>query len=128
MNRYFLIRRLRGPVILLLIGAVALLHSTGVIQSFGRWFWPLLFIMLGLLLLAERMALASEDGDGLWPNGGAPNQGAYDPRNYPGPGAGVPPYPWQSVQPAGQQPAEPSTSIVPVGPHDLTKEPNGGQS
>ena len=30
MNHYILIRRLRGPAILLLIGVIALLHSTGV--------------------------------------------------------------------------------------------------
>ena len=41
MNRYILIRRLRGPALLLLIGLIALLHSTGVIHSFWHWFWPL---------------------------------------------------------------------------------------
>ena len=47
MNRYILIRRLRGPALLLLIGLIALLHSTGVIHSFWHWFWPFLFILLG---------------------------------------------------------------------------------
>ena len=31
MNRYILIRRLRGPAFLLLVGLIALLHSTGVV-------------------------------------------------------------------------------------------------
>jgi hypothetical protein len=112
MNRYILIRRLRGPVILLLIGTIALLHSTGVLHTFWHWFVPLLFIVLGLLLLAERAALASEEGYGPWPNGGMPNPGAYDPRT----ATGVPPYPGQP------------TAIVPAAPHDLEKDPNGGQS
>ena len=60
MNRYIMIRRLRWPAILLLIGVLALLHQAGVIAHFWRLFWPLLLIMLGLLLLAERAALAAE--------------------------------------------------------------------
>ena len=60
MSRYILIRRLRWPAILLLIGVLALLHQAGVIAYFWRLFWPLLLIMIGLLLLAERAALAAE--------------------------------------------------------------------
>jgi hypothetical protein len=103
MNRYILIRRLRGPAILLLIGLIALLHSTGVLHSFWRWFWPLLFILMGLLLLAERAALASEGGFQSWPNTGST-------------GAGAPAYPGQS------------TAIVPAATHDFGKDPDGGQS
>jgi len=109
MNRYILIRRLRGPALLLLVGLVALLHSTGVIHSFWHWFWPFLFIMLGLLLLAERAALASEEGYPGWPYGEPPNPN-------PGAGAGGPSYPGQE------------TAIVPAVPHDLGKDPDGGQS
>lgn len=112
MNRYILIRRLRGPALLLLIGFVALLHSTGVVDSFWRWFWPLLFILLGVMLLAERASLASGDGFPGWPYGGGPNPGVIDP-NAP---AGVTPYPGQE------------TAIVPAAPHDLGKGPDGGQS
>ena len=57
MNRYILIRRLRGPAILLLIGGVWLLHATGVLDHPWHWFWPLLMILLGVLMLAERMVL-----------------------------------------------------------------------
>jgi hypothetical protein len=118
MSRYILIRRLRGPVFLLLIGSIALLHSTGLLHSFWRWFWPLLFILMGLLLLAERAALASEGGYPVWPNGGAPNSGAIDPHMRTGTGmaTGVPSYPGQA------------TAIVPVAPHDFEKDPDGGQS
>ncbi len=73
MSRYILIRRLRWPAILLLIGVLALLHQAGVIPHFWRLFWPLLLIMLGVLLLAERAALAAE---GYPPYPGAPWQRA----------------------------------------------------
>ncbi len=111
MNRYILIRRLRGPALLLLIGVIALLHSTGVLQSFWHWFWPLLFILLGVLLLAERAALASEEGYPTWPFGGGPNAGTIDPQGL----TGVPPYQGQP------------TAIVPAS-HDFGKDPDGGQS
>ncbi len=111
MNRYILIRRLRGPAFLLLIGLIALLHSTGVISSFWHWFWPFLFILLGVLLLAERAALAAEEGYPLWPGGGAPNPGGVNPSGT----TGVPPYPGQA------------TAIVPAS-HEFGKDPDGGQS
>ncbi len=73
MSRYAMICRLRGPAILLLIGILALLHQMGVIPYFWRLLWPLLLIVLGLLLLAERAVLAWE---GYPPYFGAPGQGA----------------------------------------------------
>ena len=112
MNRYILIRRLRGPAILLLIGVIALLHSTGIIHSFWHLFWPLVLILLGVLLLAERAALASEGGDFGWPYSGGPNRGAVDSSGT----TGVPPY------------SEQSTSIVPASSHDFGKNPDAGQS
>ncbi len=112
MNRYILIRRLRGPALLLLIGLIALLHSTGVIHSFWHWFWPFLFILLGLLMLAERAALSTEEGYPGWPYGGPPNA---NPMN-PGAGTGTPSYPG------------PGTAIVPAATHDFGKDPDGGQS
>ena len=62
MNRYIMIRRLKGPAILLLIGVLALLHQTGMVAHFWRLFWPLLFIMIGVIMLAERAALAADGG------------------------------------------------------------------
>jgi len=112
MNRYILIRRLRGPAILLLIGVIALLHSTGLVHSFWRWFWPLLLIMLGVLLLAERAMLAADGEYGAWPFGGAPNHDAMNPSG----STGVPPYQGQA------------TAIVPSSSNDFGKGPDGGQS
>ncbi len=56
MNRYILIRRLRGPAFLLLVGVNALLaqaHILGWSQS-----WPFYLILAGVISLAERAALA----------------------------------------------------------------------
>ena len=114
MNRYFLIRRLRGPAILLLIGVVALMHSTGLVQHPWHWFWPLLLILIGVLLLAERALLAADGGYQMWPYNGAPNQNPYG-------STGVPPY-------QGQQPPVQQTAIVPAETHDFEKDPDGGQS
>jgi hypothetical protein len=106
MNRYILIRRLRGPAILLLIGVLALLDKMDVIDHFWGLFWPLLLVLLGVFLLAERTALASED---QYPP--PPYPGGF----YPGQAAGYPP-------PAGAV-TEPGTAIVPANSTDLE---NGG--
>lgn len=55
MNQYLLIRRLRGPVILVTFGVTALLDQYNVL-GFGRS-WPLYLIVIGILQLAERAAL-----------------------------------------------------------------------
>lgn len=71
MNRYVMIRRLRGPAFLLLVGVNALLAQQGILgwsQS-----WPFYLILAGLLMLAERAALA---WDGYPPVPGAPWSGA----------------------------------------------------
>jgi hypothetical protein len=60
MSRYILIRRLRWPAVLLLIGVLGLLYQAGVVSYFWGLFWPLLFILVGLIMLAERAALAAE--------------------------------------------------------------------
>lgn len=116
MSRYILIRRLRGPAFLLLLGTIALLHQTGVIYHFWRLLWPLALILWGVMLLAERAALEMEGypqpyGDVPYPGG------PYPPGPNAGPGAGYGPG-------QGQPPA--STSIVPANSDDLQR--NGGQS
>jgi len=128
MSRYILIRRLRGPVFLLLVGILALLHQANVIDHFWRLFWPLLLIMLGVFKLAERAALANEMGygQGPYPDGGygnAPYPNApygnapYAGAPYPGGQASAPSYPMPT-----------STAIVPAHTTYLTKDPNGGNS
>jgi len=101
MNRYIMIRRLRGPAVLLLIGVMALLAQADIL-GWGQS-WPLILILIGLLLLAERAALAA---------GGYP----------PPPGA-----PWQNTTGQGTQPT-PGTAIVPTESHDYGDEIHGGQS
>ncbi len=106
MNQYFLIRRLRGPAILLLLGILALLHTSGLIHGFWHLFWPLLLILIGVLMLAERAALAAEGGDPLWPFSGQAT----------GTGMGVTP------------PQEQEPPATPTAPDDFGKGPEGGQS
>jgi len=136
MNRYIMLRRLRWPAILLLAGIVALLCEMGVVSHFMRVFIPLLLIMLGVLLLAERAVLAADGGIPPYP-GDVP--GAY-PGTYPG--APYQPGPYQpgsdplAAAAPPQPPASPGTSMVPSGPHDLIHNSNsdsgtdreGGQS
>ena len=80
MSRYILIRRLRWPAILLLIGVLALLNQAGAIAHFWRLFWPLLLILIGVLKLAERAALASEP---MPPYPGTTPYDGYTPQPYP---------------------------------------------
>ena len=78
MNRYILIRRLTGPSILLLLGIIALLHEADLVS--WNLFFPLLLILIGVLKLAQRAALAAASDEPPYP-GGYP--GAY-PGAYPG--------------------------------------------
>jgi hypothetical protein len=110
MNRYILIRRLTGPSILLLLGVVALLHQADLVS----WsiFLPLFLILIGVLKLAQRAALAA----------------AGDEPMYPGPYTGAP-YPYGVGTPvAGQPPAQAGSSIVPAPPQDFGGGTTGGQS
>ena len=110
MNRYILIRRLRGPAFLLLLGIIALLHQTGVVYHFWHLFWPLALILWGVLLLAERAALEMEGYPQVYPDAQYP--GAYPPGPVPG---------------SGPIPPNPGSSIVPADRNDLERT-NGGQS
>jgi hypothetical protein len=116
MNRYIQIRRLRWPVVLLLIGVTALLHEMGIVDSWSKLFWPLLLILLGVFMLAERAALAA---DGDFPQ---------YPGAYPGSYSGVP-NPGAPAAPASvPTPAQTSTSIVPAPTFDLGQRTDGEQS
>jgi Domain of unknown function (DUF5668) len=114
MNRYILIRRLRAPAVLLLIGVLALLHQMGVIDHFWHLFWPLLFILIGAILLAERAVLSIDSGNAPpYPGGPLPSS------PYPGaPYAGAP----------AATTSAPESAMVPTHSHDFDNDPNGGHS
>jgi hypothetical protein len=114
MNRYIMIRRLRGPAILLLAGVILLLHEADLVE-FWSLFIPLLLILIGVLKLAERAALAAAGDEALYPG---PYSGTYPgaPYNYAG-----------GVTPAAA-PAPQTGAIVPTHSQDLGNGPQGGQS
>jgi hypothetical protein len=103
MSRYILIRRLRGPAFLLLVGALALLNQADIL-TWGKS-WPFFLILAGVLTLAERAALAADSGQapGVYP--GAPYSGG--------------------ATPTGQGPQ--ASAIVPAHTQEYEGEPNGGQ-
>jgi hypothetical protein len=87
-----MIRRLRGPAFLLLVGVLALLNQADIL-SWGKS-WPFFLILAGMLVLAERAALASEGGYPHYPSTpypGAPQPGTTDQKT----ATGVPIYPGQ---------------------------------
>ncbi len=112
MNHYIMIRRLRGPAILLLIGGVWLLHATGLLDHPWHWFWPLLLILLGVLMLAERMVLTAGDGYPQGPYPGQPGTGATGSQT----STGIPPQPEQPEAHRSTQWQDPGNN------------PEGGQS
>ncbi|AXC13663.1 hypothetical protein ACPOL_4390 [Acidisarcina polymorpha] len=70
MTQWLLIRRLRGPAFLLLLGIMAMLHEW---TDFGfSRSWPLFLILGGVLALAERAALAQADLEAYDPTTGQP--------------------------------------------------------
>src|ERR1700689_4106779 len=71
MNTWLLIRRLRGPAFLILVGITALLNQWGVL-SFGRS-WPLYLILAGVIGLAERAALAVAPPPPAYPISSSPS-------------------------------------------------------
>ena len=114
MSRYILIRRLYGPMFLLLVGVNALLNQAHIL--YWSQTWPFYLILWGMMKLAERAALASE-GYPQWPQ----------------PQAG-----WQQAQPTPTQPYPPapapgapqqtqSTQVIPSIPVEIVKDPEGGR-
>ena len=92
MNRWLMLRRLRGPAFILLGGIMALLDQWHII-GWGRS-WPLFLILAGLLSLAERAALSQADSEGYDQNhpggyayhpGGGPSGTSIVPNVVPGP-------------------------------------------
>jgi len=133
MNRYILIRRLRGPAFLLLVGALALLNQADIL-SWGKS-WPFYLILAGVFALAERAALASQDDMPPPPYAGGyqgpyPGQGQYPPPQAPYQGVPYPGVPYPG-QPAANPQQESGTAIVPTSSQPLAKNSSdfeGGQS
>jgi hypothetical protein len=99
MNSWLLIRRLRGPAFLILVGITALLNQWGVL-SFGRS-WPLYLILAGVIGLAERAALiATPPVPPVYP-------AAYAPAPY-AQGTSVAPYTGPSSSGIGGSPDDPT--------------------
>lgn len=114
MNRYILIRRMTWPCILILAGIVAALHEADLV-SFWSLFIPLLLILIGVLKLAQRAALAAAGDEPMYPG-------------YPGYQGGPYPYGAQPGQAGAQPIPQPTgTSIVPS-QQDINRGPEGGQS
>ena len=111
MNRYILIRRLRGPAFLLLVGVIALLNQMDIL-SWGHA-WPLFLILAGVLLLAER----GRAGRRRLSRRIRIRAAAIGPDPQPQPGTGAAP---------DASAANPGTSIVPADADDFINR--GGQS
>ena len=109
MNHYAMIRGLRGPAILLLAGVIGWLYQLNVLDHFWHWFIPLLMILLGVIMLAERAVLATE-GYPQVPYPGQPNTG---------------PIVGSSLQGAPQAPAASASDQAFT--QDSGKDPEGGQ-
>jgi hypothetical protein len=88
MNRYIFLQRIQGPAMLLTFGFCALLDQWDIL-NFGRS-WPLYLIVLGVIKLAQRAALATAE---------------------PPPGYGG--YGYQPVGPAST-PSSPGSTLVPT--------------
>jgi hypothetical protein len=65
MNQYIFLHRIQGPAMLLTFGVTALLDQWDIL-SFGRS-WPLYLIVLGVIKLAQRAALANAEPPPAYP-------------------------------------------------------------
>ena len=105
MNSWLFIRRLRAPAFIILVGITALLNQWGVLR-FGHS-WPLYLILAGVLMLAERAAIAAAPpaAPPLYPGAYAP--AAYSPGSYAPPPAYTGPAS-ESPYGAGSHPGAPA--------------------
>jgi hypothetical protein len=121
MSRYILIRRLYGPAFLLLVGVNALLNQADILSWSQSW--PFYLILIGVLKLAERAALAAEG----YPQYPAPPQQPGWPQGAPYPGAPVAGAPQNTTPDQTTAPAAPISAIVPSIPVEIVKKPEGGE-
>ena len=101
MNHWYQMRRLRGAVILITIGALALLDQWHIMRF--EVSWPLILIVLGLMKIAERAAWSADVRE-------QQGAGTYIPgAGYVAPNPGTPSY-WSASSPsmgADQPPVQP---------------------
>lgn len=127
MSRYILIRRLRGPAFLLLVGVNALLAQRGIL-GWGQS-WPFYMILAGVLALAERAALASEGyPQNPWAGPGIPPVPNQPPTPTVNPASPVAASPVVPAQESGLRVTPASTSAIPSPWEELEKNKEGGQS
>jgi hypothetical protein len=91
---FFLAQAVRGPILLITIGALFALHQAGIL-SFSRT-WPLILIVLGVMKLIERMVAPRVPYTPPYapPYGQPPySQPPYEQPPYVPPASGQPPYP-----------------------------------
>jgi hypothetical protein len=122
MNSWLLLRRLRGPAFLILVGFTALLNQWGVL-SFGHS-WPLYLILAGIFGLVERAVMAAAPPPSGYPGAYAP--GSYGQgygAGYGGPYPSGPGYTSPGIQPAPGQPANTDTGSA-SGVHDALADPD----
>jgi hypothetical protein len=67
MNQYIFLQRITGPAMILTFGVTALLDEWH-IMSYGKS-WPLYLIVLGVIKLAQRAALANAEPPAYVPPG-----------------------------------------------------------
>ncbi|MGC2618375.1 MAG: hypothetical protein WA414_04985 [Acidobacteriaceae bacterium] len=93
MNQYLFLRRMRGPIFLLVFGVTAILDVYTPID-YGRS-WPLYLIVWGIMKLAENAILAQNPPPppGQWPGAPGSYPGGYQ-APYQGPYAGSQPGSW----------------------------------
>ena len=84
MNSYYVIRRIRGPIMLLTFGVTAVFDQWHIL-NYGRS-WPLYLIVLGVLGLAERAALSRAEPPEAQPWSAGPPSTPYNGGSNPGNG------------------------------------------
>jgi len=122
MNRYVMVRRLRGPAFILLTGALALLNQADIL-SWGKS-WPFYIILAGVMALVERAALATAQDEANYAGQPYPGQ------PYPGwaqaPAAGAEAPEARFAADASPAAATENTAIVPSLPGQIVKDTEGG--
>ncbi len=117
MNRSYQLRRLRGAVILILIGVLALLNQWNVLH--WRSSWPFILIVLGGLMLVERAMWTADIRAQQQEQEYAASTSAYNPTQPLGGIAGAAPW---TAPPASNVGSGPFVQSQPPPPDDPGRE------